>query len=283
MSWEIKNLTNWQIPKNGLWNIDFDLQWTWSKNYNKLDYNISEEILLYKDSTTNTWDFYKIWTTDKIDNLNLFVDIRLPEKIEDAYNNDWNNWLQYKKNEVDIDWDWIEDDNLVNRTFFGKYDWANITFYPNVNVDYTNKIIDYWLDSAIRESKINEKGSTKKISYSTNTNPANTAWAWYSHNMNPVITNLTWANRRTIFNDIKLTDLHYKLSLVNIIETNNLLRYPFLEYQIQVRNNSNLPIQIPDRFFDVSGVWQVWRYKVTLKQSVPVVKSYWFSDFTIVF
>lgn len=284
MSRSISSLNTWgSIPKAWLGNVDYDLQWTWSKNYNKLEYNISEELLLFKDPTSNVAHYYTgITSTSKIDNININTNFRLPPKIE-AWYNPWNT----KNLDIltDTDWDGIGDDNLINRTVFGKYLWNNLTFYPTINVDYATSTYNPDLDSWIRESYIGEKLINKPISFSTNFNPINNIWSQqsYSHNMNPVIPDYTNKTRRYILNDNQFTDKHLKFSLVNFVEVWWLLRYPFLEYRIEFKDNSLNNITIPDRFFSVNWVWQVGRYKVTLKQSIPVVKSYWFSDFTIVF
>lgn len=284
ISWTITSLnTWWTIPKVWFGNVDFDLQWSDSKNYNKLEYNISEEVLLHKDPTTSTADYYGwITTTQKITPINIFTQFRLPPKIEAWYNSWTPRPLDTTK---DSDWDWIWNDNLINRTIFGKHWWNNLIFYPTINVDYATSTLNANLDSWIRESHIGENWTVKTINFTNNFNPTNllsSQWL-YTHNMNPTVSAFNNSNRRNIISNANFTDIHLKYSLVNFIEVANNYIYPFLEYKIEFKDNSNNPITIPDRFFNVSWIWQVWRYKVTLKQSIPVVKSYWFSDFTIIF
>ncbi|MEF2175479.1 MAG: hypothetical protein V3575_03310 [Candidatus Absconditabacteria bacterium] len=275
--------TGGTIPKEGFGNIDYDLQGSGSKNYNKLEYNVSEEMLLYIDPTNDLADYYTgITNTKKIEQLNISAEFRLPPKIEEGYNPSNNRDLDTT---TDGDGDGIGDDNLVNWTIFGKHGSNNLTFYPTINVDYASSTFDKNLDSGIRESYINQKGSNTPISFATNFNPTNQIinQNGYSHNMNPTITNYTDKSRRYILNNNDFTDMHLKFSLVNYVEVADSLRYPFLEYKINFEDNSGGKISIPDRFFSVNGIGQVGRYKVTLKQSIPVVKSYGFSDFTIVF
>jgi len=285
---QIKSKVNGNtIPSNWNWNIEYDLQRTGtdyggpSKNFNKLDYNISEEILLYYDNTSSI-DYYYSWVEEIKDVWASYISwtIRLPPKINKKF------WEQLATS-IDLDEDGISDDIIVNRTIFGKdSNWNDFSIIPTIDVDYDTNSIK-WNDTAIREDVINNMSDQNNpwyLSFWNNKNPR--CWTTdYSctdptyHNIIPEDSSFSGETFTNIFTDSSVNKLHLKFSIVNLMKTNWEKIYPFLEYKLYL----NWVSTISDRFFHIMWVWKVNEYKVIIRLAIPVVKSTAASDFTILF
>ena len=309
MWWEIKSRitsngsTTVYLPKPWKWNVDYELRRTgtdywWSSSwFNKLDYNMAEEFLLYRDDTTDTGEFYT-----GVDEINKIVDInpdsiqvllRLPPKIGTKFNGGGASNIDDLADGLDLDGDWISDDIIVNRSLF----WIDndspqneFTILPTIDVDYDNNpySVKAW-DTAIRESIINNFTNwNPNICFGNNSSCRSIGWDKNPvqneskpdyHNIIPDDSPFSWHSFKYIFSNWH--KLHLKFSIVNLMKTSEWKIYPFLEYKLIF--NFDSPTEISDRFFHIKWIWKVWDYKVIINLNKPVVKSSAESDFTILF
>lgn len=277
MYWNIKSRIVWSIPEAWGWNIEPQLQWVDSINYNKLEYFNAQEFVLTVDKSVasnayqpvNSANVDKIWDIMWTPVINL--DLRLPQKIYSSLNK----WLNESH---DLDWDWVQNDIVVNRSLFGE-DWSgnDFTVLPNISQDY-NAMTYRTDDSAIRERNINNWislafGNNINPLHSDPNSPQNTLEDHYIIPSNNSFINNDFS---TILND--WDNLHLKLSLVNKLITNDNNLFPFVEYKVDFGWAT-----VSDRHFHITWVWKVWNYNVSLNFSKPVVESNSASDFTILF
>ncbi len=286
--WFLSKQNNWtyrqiksrvsSIPEPWKWNIEQQLQYTWdnywwnSKDFNKLEYNLPAQFALFLDNCSDNNSFYKqsCWTLQNIsDTINIIL--RLPPKIK---NNLWD------LNETeDIDWDWISNDVIVNRSLFGSGNGQEYSIFPTISVDYDNNSVNND-DSAIREDIINKVDTIlwfPNIIFWNNKNPVRNTNPSY-HNIIPPDHPFSWKNFTDIFSNSENTYL--KLSIVNLMQTSDWNIYPFLEYKLYPSTTSTT---LSDRFFTIKWVWIVWNYKVEIIIKKPILKSSTASDFAIIF
>ncbi len=271
-NWMYRNISSrisWNaIPETWNSNIEPALRWADSEDYNKLDYNMSEEFLLYYDDSSYTWNSY--WkdplNIKQTEPKSIEIDLRLPPEIEDK--------LGSLADGIDIDWDWITNDIIVNRSLFGNdQDWDKFQVIPTISVDYENSNIDN-SDTAIRENIVWDT-----MNFWPDFTPNNNSDDTYlsSHNILPENSSFSGENFEYVFSN--WTWLHLKLSLVNLMKDLSDNLYPFLEYKITLDTTK----KISDRFFHINGFGKIWKYKVKIKIDKPVVESSASSDFTIIF
>ncbi len=302
--WQIHSRVNWNtLPQPWNWNIDYDLRRTWNQYwwssswYNKLDYNLSEEFLLFIDKSreNNSSNLYKIYSWYKnadIENIKpnaIKVILRLPPKISDILDgNEDNNPNAKLAKSIDLDWDWINDDIIVNRSLFWiDSNWNEFTILPTIDVNYDSSQVEDW-DTAIRESIINKptNWTSPNICFGNNSDCSSIGWDKNPvqdknkpdyHNIIPSDSPFSWQNFKSIFQN--WSKLHLKFSIVNLMKDNNNKIFPFLEYKLIFDWIST----ISDRFFHIKWIWKVGDYKVIIHIEKPVVKSTAASDFTILF
>lgn len=280
MRFEIKSRNQWQIPSNWKWNIEFDFRWNWSENFNKLEYKSSEEIILDIDNTTNSWNYYT-WIINRnyaYNFLNSSPQIsgtfRLPSKIYSWF---WNLWLCTT---CDLDWDLIWNDIIINRSLFGSFNWNIFSIIPINSVNYsTNQPLEN--DTFLREDIINNSSTNIKFWNSSNPITSRSISDW-KHNSIPETFWLSWSTFSTILQNNQISWLHLKFSLVNFALTQSKQLYPFIEYKLEILNNSTA-VTIPDRFFHIYWNSKVWKYHVIIKIDKPVINTNSSSDFTILF
>jgi len=285
--YEIKSRVNWELPWNNNWNIPVDLWDNSSKNYNKIEYNDSQEFILDIDNTSNisdyyTWNISISWFNLKSP-LVISWTFRLPPAIKSNF---WDEDLDISK---DIDGDWVTDDIIINRTLFWNYNWQTFNTFPTFSINYnTSKVNDE--DTAIRESVINNWWSNINYWQDFWWNKASFTPIWSTKASQPTEQNiipLNLALTGMTFSQIlqNTTWLHLKFSLVNPLKTTENYLYPFLEYNLNFCSDiaCNNKITIPDRYYNIYWNSKVWKYNVQIKVKKPIVNSDAASDFAIVF
>ena len=301
--WKITSMTSGDvIPEPGHWDLDPDIS-SW-ENYNKLTFAKALQFAFYEDITDKDW-YYTWVTNDNIQDIglsnNLNISIRVPLKlvckyknISDCSRNNVDKQLDANNN-IDLDWDWVIDDIIVNRSLFG-YTWdQQFTIFPSINVNSDNTVADD--DTAIREKTINNynPNNTNNVIFDTNssdkdTNPTTTNngsdynVTWFNESPDGAVD--TWFdnvldnNSDTVSNaqaNNEVSEVNLKLSLVNYLEYEEGEMYPYLEVKV------NAWTSIPWKNFNIVGEWKAWAYDVKIMIKKPIFNSSAASDFTVLF
>jgi len=286
--WEIKNLSeDWIIPLPGKWNLDSDV--STGNDYYQLTFDKSFQVALYKDESWKDTYYtgYSSLTDIKIDS-SLDVSIRVPQKLYDVYTQWAGGNALDENNNIDLDWDDVVDDIIVNRSLFG-YTWdTQYTIFPSINISWDNTVDTD--DTAIREDVINAYSSSSEYNIKYNISPAwdtNPCEVW-THTQNVTEFNQSPEDAVSTWFDIAIAgdDVHEvnaKFSLVNLLKFSDEKVYPYLE--IKVRNNTTLNTNkpLPDKYFYIKWEWKLWQYDVRIKISKPVFDTTAASDFTVLF
>ena len=270
---------------------------TWDSNqYNSLAYYEWLEIPLYLDNTSTPSNYYTTPLDTDINNLtggtiNIEWTFRLPPKIKAWLQNEWLDDLS------DIDSDTILDDVIVNRwlKWIDTIEKNNFNIIPTIRQNFALFTPIYEYDNALRESIINDG----EISDNINTEAANPNTFWFhfnipggaanslldTHNILPLSSQLSWANFEDILNDLSITWLTLNFNIINRMRTNLGNIYPFLEWKIKACEAwvCNAWIILPDRFYNIQWVGQVWSNTVRINIKKPVRESSNTSNFTIIF
>ena len=293
--WKITSMTSGDvIPEPGHWDLDPDIS-SW-ENYNKLTFAKSLKFAFYRD-ITNSWWYYTWVSNDKIDDIkltsNLNISIRVPLKLALKYNwvttvNAITAFLDHNNN-IDLDWDWITNDIVVNRSLFG-YTWdQQFTIFPSINVNSDNTVAND--DTAIREKSINyyltNKNNIVFDTSSKDTNPCenkNVNVTWFNESpagaMDTWFDNVLDNNSEKVSNaqaSNEVSEVNLKLSLVNYLEYDEGEMYPYLEVKV------NAWTSIPWKNFNIVGEWKAWAYDVKIMIKKPIFNSSAASDFTVLF
>lgn len=283
-SWKITSRTT-RIPQTWAWNIDWMfLSWD-ALDYNALKY-IDRETFIFDVDNTLGVDAYNIDSSNSnysyTTGLSFSWVIRLPAALSDALG-----WLK----------DSCEDgtgaslgtnptlcnDAIVSR----ELDWKSssctsinesnsFTIFPKISIFYgdgnTPQIKDD--DSAIREDKIN---SWNIMIFGENFNPYDHLGQdnWHHTMISPCEQTLSGFNFSELFEDSQ--DLHFKLSLLNLLYSKTNQIYPYLEYYFAFSK------EISDRFFtiEVRGKFKNYESKILVKK--PTSKESILGSFTVIF
>ena len=245
--WEVNSRTD-KIPATWKWDVDLMMS-TWdSINYNKMDYENSEIILLYYDNST--WNPYSGWTIDKSKIRWITAKIRLPWLMSGEF-------LQLDTSEeLDISSD-SKDDAIVNRQIKWYY-------WSDPFTIFSTQLTGHIDDSIVRESTINE---SKDIKFDTKWNPL------YDGDIptNPNIISPSdneiknQPNKyRGIFNDDSYSWLELKFSLLNILKwiSGSWTIYPFLEYNVTFSPQTPHPVIVPEKYYTIKAIWWLWDYLI---------------------
>ena len=290
--WKIDNLTDWVIPKPGKWDLDPDYS-SWN-DYLKLTFDKPLQYAFYKD-TSNSSEFYT-WVTDaNIQNIpitnSVDVSIRVPQKLYDKYGGG-NALDEY----TDLDQDGIINDIIVNRTLFW-YTWdMAFAIFPTVSLQ-NDTVASY--DTTIREDVINWYSTTPvNVRFNTtyeNTNPCEAGnhtqdidkfnqspdWA-VSTGFDLVLNNGMWVTVANSKANNKISQMHLKFSLVNLLKHSEEKVYPYLEVKLEAKDWW-WGISIPDMNFHILWEWKVIDYDVKIIITKPVFDASVASDFTVLF
>jgi len=294
ISWNIKSRSS-NIPSIWQWNIN-NLFSSWSENYNQLDYYSSENFFLYIDDTTsNSGSIAYSPTLDSNVskfawnqiNISLRTNPNIQKYIKDIA---WNNDAPKLDINSDLDWDWLLDDSLVYRYWKWDYlDWLQkkeFLIMPIDDTKYYSGSIKWQYDSMVRESVINWLWQwpciNSNLNFASTTNPA-CDLAWYTQPLrqnviSEVANTISWDHFTQILSNNNYSNLEFGISLTNFLHSQHGQIYPFLEYKIDTDGNV-----IADRFFDISGVWYIYGYKIQINLKKPTNKEFIWSDFTIIF
>ena len=300
--WKITSMTNWNvIPEPWHWDLDSDIS-SW-ENYNKLTFVKSLQFAFYEDITDKDW-YYTWVTNDNIQDIrlsnNLNISIRVPLKLVCKYQNisdcsrDNVNKQLDANNNIDLDWDWVIDDIIVNRSLFG-YTWdQQFTIFPSINVNSDNTVADN--DTAIREKIINNytddtnnvifdrDSSDKDTNPTTTNNGSDYNVTWFNESPDWAVD--TWFdnvldnNSDTVSNaqaNNEVSEVNLKLSLVNYLKYDEGDAYPYLEVKVDAWT------PIPWKNFNILWEWIAWEYDVRIMIKKSIFNSSAASDFTVLF
>lgn len=282
------------IPATGQGNIESLFAGTGSEDYNSLGYYEWLELPLYLDATSSPTDYYTNATTFTpvwwwIWSIRLVGNFRLPPKIKAWLNN------ENLDDSVDIDSDNIFDDIILNRwlQWYDTIDNTIFTIIPTIRNNFAINTPIYEFDNAIRESVINQWGSTDNIQ--TEGVWVNTFWYHFAlpgggasssienHNILPLSSIQSGSNFDSILNDNSLQNLTLNFNITNRMKTPGENIYPFLEWRLRACGIAWCNEIMPDRFYNIEWVGQVWRHTVRLQIKKPVRETSNASNFTIIF
>lgn len=249
--WEINSRTD-RIPATWKWDVDLMMS-TWdSINYNKMDYENSEIILLYYDSSD--WNpYHSWWISMNKSNINrITAKIRLPWLMSGEF------WELDTNEELDISSD-SSNDAIVNRQIKWYYLSDPFTIF-------STQLTGHIDDSIIRESTINK---SKDIKFDRKWNPLYDGEIPTNPNIispsdNGIKSNAT-EKYKTIFTNDDYSWLELKFSLLNILKWRNgsWTIYPFLEYNVNFSpNSSSTPIIVPEKYYTIKAIWWLWDYLI---------------------
>ena len=249
--WEINSRTD-RIPATWKWDVDLMMS-TWdSINYNKMDYENSEIILLYYDSSD--WNpYHSWWISMNKSNINrITAKIRLPWLMSGEF------WELDTNEELDISSD-SSNDAIVNRQIKWYY-------WSDPFTIFSTQLTGHIDDSIIRESTINK---SKDIKFDIKWNPLYDGEIPTNPNIispsdNGIKNNAT-ERYKTIFTDGNYSWLELKFSLLNILKWRNgsWTIYPFLEYNVNFSpNSSSTPIIVPEKYYTIKAIWWLWDYLI---------------------
>ncbi len=282
-SWKITSRTT-RIPQKWAWNIDWMfLSWD-ALDYNALKYIDKETFIFDVDNTSGTNAYQTTGSLRSSQVSNFSWVIRLPVALSNVLS-----WLK-DSCEDGIGASLGTNPTLCNDAIVSReLDWKSLscadlsdginesnsfTIFPKVSIRYgdgTNPIIldD---DSAIREDKIN---SWNIMIFGKNFNPYNSQENGHHTMISPCEQNLSGLNFSALFEDSQ--DLHFKLSLLNLLYSKTNQIYPYLEYYFAFSK------EISDRFFtiEVRGKFKNYESKILVKK--PTSKESILGSFTVIF
>ena len=272
--WRISSRTT-RIPST--WNGDVErlLSTGDSANYNTMGYEHAEIFLLYNDETEsnkNPYDSSKIsqnTITDTPDNITW--KLRLPWKLQNIL------WKLNENKALITNQNQIEDDAIVDwqiRWQYGDY-WDQFTVFSYQDKAYKPKSHAEQADSAIRESDINDATDLNFTSNSrTPTNPDDNKAQFTVISPQEGALSSTWLSQIIKISSPK----QIRLSLLNLLKSENDLIYPFLEYYLDFGDFS-----IPDKYYTINAEWKYWDFQVNLIVKKPSIQESILWNFTVVF
>ena len=278
-----------RIPATWKWDVEFLLRSQDSKNYNMMWYEDAEIFLLCHDGAGgNPYAKGVCWSSNI---YSIKGSIRLPQKLLLSGNFELLNAeaiLVWTNNQLP------KDDAIVDRQIRWKYKKADgnivpYTIYSTQKTENNNKTVSYQYDTIFRESDIN---NTWDFEFSSNWNPLKTK-NWKNHwNGNPITIISQGENEIKAlpnkFRDLlrtagKSNDNQLRFSLLNLVRDSNLKIYPFLEYYIEFRDNSNHPVLISDKYYTINGKWSFSDFEVNIPRQKPTIKETVLWNFTSIF
>ncbi len=301
--WKISSIVS-RSPELGKGNVEPLYAWTDSKNYNVLWYNETIYIPLYKDTTSNTGEYYTAGTTESLfgDSVNAKIiwTFRLPAGVRTAFITQWGWWafegllddgIGNNTNWTgDIDEDGIDDDIILQRWVEWYSNDEKFTIQPTIKNSFNDWKPEYNYDNAIRETIINDATSDASNLIDSSSIEGFSFLADSSigsdidkHNILPLnssvaLTNFGYILRNASY-DINWLTLSF--SITNLMKTKENQTYPFLEWYFGA--DENWPIPMPDRFYTLDAVWTINNYTVRFQIKKPVKENSNVSNFTIIF
>lgn len=290
-----------RIPENWKWDIEWTLAYENpgnpntpdnSNNYNKMDYENAEIFLLYYDKSEGD-PYKKASDSDlrKSDIQQITWEIRLPKLLKDS-----NFWLlNTGRNLVWQQGSLPNDDSIVDRQIRWEYlTWGNYIPYTiySTQVIYLDsegdpgRKVTYDKDNVFRERYINENltfnfWNTSKRSPITNnewTNVGNSVVPTIiSQSENEILSLLQHEKFKSAFTSSYFYKPQLRFSLLNLLQWNNNLVYPFLEYY------ADFWTIVPDKYYTINGEWNFKDYQINTIIQKPTVKETILWNFTSIF
>lgn len=283
--WDIKSQTS-RIPSVWNWNVERILSADDSANYNTMWYEHAEIFLLYNDSAREWDNPYVANNINSTKDSSLSSDstvinwsIRLPGKLKvplglldtthalienGDYSQIWNDAI--------VDWQirWYHL-NSSSSDQFTVFSYQEKERNPN----------GVWSkDSAIREDSIN---NDVNLSFWYQKSPIDTKSDKRITIISPKFYDKpNWweqVSERTLKDFIvNSTGSQIRLSLLNLLKSQNNLIYPFLEYYMDFWN-----AKVPDRYYTINAEWKYWDYQTNLIVKKPTTQESVLWNFTVIF
>ena len=272
----INSLTN-RIPAKWKWDVERMLA-TWdSKDYNMMDYEHTETILLYYDSSNN--NPYTEWSIIQRSNAISWY-IRLPGLLFPKF---W--FLDTGSTSIAEKGRLPGDDSIVDRQIKWSRTVAPFSTYPftlfsTQSLNINDATVKYNEDTVIREYDINQMTNypTSHIYFWKNTRNI------FSYRWNSATPTIVSEYEDEIKNDPQKMNFLFngknkqlKLSLLNLLWSWQNV-YPFLEYYFDF-----WAVKLPDKYFTINGQWNYKDYQVNTIIQKPTIKESVLWNFTSIF
>lgn len=267
--WNIKSRTD-RIPSVWNWDVDKMLSALDSSNYNKMDYENSEIVLLHYDNSTD--NPYESPSSSEIYNSKInkiTTNIRLPWYISwDFGSLDTDNSLTpwWNRNDPIINWQLKWNYTDYPFTIYPKQDWldANKSIITENDINYNHHIVfqDYYRNPIVENT--NNRNTINII-----TNDADEAGI--AGGLWPII---HWW--------VYYSGVQLKFSLLNLLQsTKSWMIYPFLEYNI-VFEPSYSEVIVPDKYYKIEAIWNFWDYQINTIMFKPTITESILRTFTTI-
>jgi len=272
--WTINSRTN-RIPSIWGWNVEWMLSADDSPNYNMMDYENSEIILLYYDTYAgNPYDSFNWSAISSSKPPKIEWIIRLPSKLFSGFWNldtneavIWSLWL-IPEDDAIVDWQIKWTINNKSYTIFStqKVDWSDI-FPPR--------------DTIFRESDLNQT-SWLILKFGNTRNPINNNGTNHGTQEPKTIisqeeeTIKGYSGFDQLFSATKNGQIRF--NLVNKLKWVSRKIYPFLEYYMDFWSTS-----VADKYYTIDAEWEFKDYHVEILIQKPTFKESIFSNFTSIF
>ena len=258
-----------RIPAIWKWNVDKLLLTGDSQDYNIMDYDNSEILLLYYDNPSSTTNPYSKTTAGDLQKSNIEeidLSIRLPWFISNKFGP--------LNTSESLTSEGKPDDPIVDWQLKGILWTSPFTIFATQRYDTP-------ADSAIREGDINQNREIK----------------FNDDQWNPIVTRNDIYDTVTIISpiddDIKGYENHFKslfssstqtqlkLSLLNLVKWTNgsWMIYPFLEYYVEFKPNN---IEVSDRYYTIETEWNFWDYQINRFIFRPTITESILKSFTTI-
>ena len=277
--WAINSRTT-RIPNTWDGNVDWMLSAEDSLNYNVMNYEDAEIVLLYYDRWE--WNAYS-WVSctynspdcERANLAQIVWKIRLPAKLKAVFGDlDTKHALIWK----------IKNDAIVDRQMKWFYLDIPFTIYSTQNTRDAN-VNQIWPDdTAIREQDINQ---WVDLNFAEKIRPFERWWDSTKITIispkediikNDFNTNATAKRFKRIYNNTSYTNLQLRFSLLNLLKNQNWMIYPYLEYYLDF-----WWAEVSDRFFTINAEWRYGDYQVNLIIQKPTIKESIMWSFTTIF
>ena len=265
------------------WNVEKLLSAEDSPNYNMMDYENAEVLLLYYDKGDYEKPYDKKTCPDdcyKTDLNWITVAIRLPPLIRTKFGN-----LDTDTKLIE-DW-WYEDDAIVDWQV--RWDIYSGDKATSFTIFATQEALWYATgenDSAIRESHLNQL-SWLTLNFSNKRNPVTnqlTKKPTIISSQDEAILNRNAF--KGIFEQDNTANLQLRLSLLNLVLWWWTIwkRYPFLEYNVEFTPiDSSTPVILSDKYFTIQTEWNFWDYQIDNIVFKPTITESILKSFTTIF
>lgn len=278
-NWWAVNSRTTTIPGSGEGNVDPFLTTGDSTQYNAMQYDLSETLLLSIDSTTAPWEYYSDVTNQLYFHWGTFSgEIRLPPFVVVNFSSGWANATlcnDSTSESCDSDGDGVYDEIKVVRWMKWKYLSSPFSIIPTLWIwYYSGMYIDTDNDNTLRASLINPSAYLEPHDYTFVANGS----SLFKHTMiSQESSSIETESFQTILWDGSYTELELSFGLVGLLRSFQWSIYPYLEYRLE------FPQAIADRFYTIDGHGRNRNYDVQIQIKKPTVRGTVGGDFTVIF